>query len=61
MEGAIVLKKAQLARALRIIPYLIRQQVNLLASEARKRRKGERDRHGNIFTPAVELENSKGS
>jgi len=44
MERSIVLKKAQLARALRIIPYLTRQEVNLLASEARKRRKGEKDK-----------------
>jgi len=40
MERMVVLRKAQLARTLRIVPYLIREEVNLLASEARKRRKG---------------------
>ena len=36
-------RKAQLARALRIVPYLTGDEINLLVSEARKRRKGERD------------------
>ena len=43
MERSIVVRRAQLARALRIVPYLTSDEVNLLASEARKRRKGERD------------------
>jgi len=43
MERAIAVRKAQLTRALRIVPYLTSDEVNLLASEARKRRKGERD------------------
>ena len=43
MSRAIVERRAQLARALRIVPYLTSNEVNLLASEARKRRKGERD------------------
>jgi len=45
MSRAIVVRRAQLARALRIVPYLTSDEVNLLASEARKRRKGERDAH----------------
>jgi len=43
MSRAIVERRAQLARALRIVPYLTCDEVNLLASEARERRKGERD------------------
>ena len=43
MERMVVVRRAQLARALRIVPYLTSDEVNLLASEARKRRKGERD------------------
>lgn len=42
-ERSIVLRKAQLAKALRIVPYLTREEVRLLAEEARKGRKGERD------------------
>ena len=36
-------RKAQLARALRIVPYLTGDEINLLVSEARKRRRGKRD------------------
>jgi len=43
MERMVVVRRAQLARALRIVPYLTSDEVNLLESEARKRRKGERD------------------
>jgi len=43
MTRAIVERRSQLTRALRIVPYLTSDEVNLLASEARKRRKGERD------------------
>jgi len=43
MERMVVARRAQFARALRIVPYLTSDEVNLLASEARKRRKGERD------------------
>ena len=43
MRGAIVERRAQLIRALRIVPYLTREEINLLAEEAKKRRRGERD------------------
>jgi len=43
MERSIVVRRAQLARALRIVPYLTSDEVRLLVEEARKRRKGERD------------------
>ena len=43
MERMVVVRRAQLARALRIVPYLTSDEVNLLAGEAKKRRKGERD------------------
>ena len=43
MERMVVVRRAQLAEALRIIPYLTSDEVNLLASEARRGRKGERD------------------
>lgn len=41
--GSIVLRKAQLTKALRIVPYLTGEEVGLLAEEARKGTKGERD------------------
>jgi len=40
---SIVERKAQLAQALRIVPYLTCNEVRLLVEEARKRRYGERD------------------
>jgi len=43
MTRAIVERRAQLTRALRIVPYLTGEEVEALAREARKRRKGERD------------------
>jgi len=43
MERAIVVRRAQLSRALRIVPYLTGDEVSLLVEEARKRRKGKRD------------------
>jgi len=43
MARAIVERRAQLSRALRIVPYLTGDEINLLVEEARKRRKGERD------------------
>ncbi len=43
MTRAIVERRAQLTRALRIVPYLTSDEVNLLVSETKKRRKGERD------------------
>jgi len=43
MSRAIVERRAQLARALRIVPYLTCDEVRALAQEAKKRRKGERD------------------
>jgi len=43
MTRAIVERRAQLARALKIVPYLTSDEVRRLAQEARKRRKGERD------------------
>ena len=36
MERMVVVRRAQLARALRIVPYLTSDEVNLLASEASK-------------------------
>lgn len=41
--GSIALRKAQLAKALRIVPYLTREEVTLLSEEAKRGRKGERD------------------
>ena len=43
MSRSIVVRRAQLARALRIVPYLTRDEVRALAQEAKRRRKGERD------------------
>ena len=43
MTRSIVVRRAQLARALRIVPYLTRDEVRVLVEEAKKRRKGERD------------------
>jgi len=43
MARAIVERRAQLARALRIVPYLTGDEIQLLVKEAKKRRKGERD------------------
>lgn len=40
---SIVERRAQLAQALRIVPYLTSDEVRLLVEEARERRKGERD------------------
>ena len=42
-ERSIVLRRAQLAKALRIVPYLTGEEVRVLSEEARKGRKGERD------------------
>jgi len=42
-ERSIVERRSQLAQALRIVPYLTPDEVNLLVEEARKRRYGERD------------------
>jgi len=39
----VVVRRAQLARALRIVPYLTCDEVRILVEEAKKRRKGERD------------------
>jgi integrase/recombinase XerD len=41
--GPIALRRTQLAKALRIVPYLSREEINLLVDEARKGRKGERN------------------
>jgi len=43
MARLIVERRAQLARALRIVPYLTGDEIQLLVREAKKRRKGERD------------------
>ena len=43
MSRSIVVRRAQLARALRIVPYLTCDEVRALAQEAKRRRKGERD------------------
>ena len=43
MTRSIVVRRAQLARALRIVPYLTGDEVRALAQEAKRRRKGERD------------------
>lgn len=40
MEKMVVVRRAQLTRALRIVPYLTGEEVEALAREARKRRKG---------------------
>jgi len=41
--GPIALRRTQLARALKVVPYLTREEVGLLVEEARKGRKGERN------------------
>jgi len=43
MSRAIVVRRAQLARVLRIVPYLTCDEVRALVEEAKRRRYGERD------------------
>lgn len=42
-KRAIVRREAGLSKAFRIVPYLTREEINLLVEEAKKRRNGERD------------------
>ncbi|MCD6226037.1 tyrosine-type recombinase/integrase [bacterium] len=42
-KRAIVKREAGLSKAFRIVPYLTREEINLLVEEAKKRRNGERD------------------
>lgn len=39
----LIIRQAELARSIRIVPYLLPEEVQKLATEARKKRNGERD------------------